>query len=301
MKPGRPVEFFDRYAGEKKVEKIYGDRWLRWTYDSPLGRLLLHLLIRRAFFSRWYGWRMDRESSRRLIPEFIQKYGVDTNELLDDPSSYRTFNEFFIRRLKPEARPIQADRRSVIFPADGRHLAIADIREAPGFVVKGQRFDVDSFLRDPELADRYRDGALLISRLCPVDYHRYHFPVDGVAGESREIDGWLYSVNPIALRRNIAYLLENKRRICRIESPLFGQVLQVEIGATCVGGIVQTYRAGVEVARGEEKGYFRFGGSSVALLFERGRIRFDDDLLANSAEYLETYGKMGDRCASAIA
>jgi phosphatidylserine decarboxylase len=140
---------------------------------------------------------------------------------------------------------------------------------------------------------------MLISRLCPVDYHRFHFPVAGTPGESRLINGWLYSVSPLALRRRLKYLIENKREVTLVESPQFGTVAIIEVGATNVGTIRQSFVPGRPVAKGDEKGFFAFGGSCVITIFQRGRITFDADVVAQSAQHLETYAKFGDRLGEA--
>ncbi|NQX01115.1 phosphatidylserine decarboxylase, partial [bacterium] len=197
--------------------------------------------------------------------------------------------------LKPAARPIDADEASVVFPADGRHLGFARASEIGGVFVKGQKFDLAALLGDRELAARYADGSLVLSRLCPVDYHRFHFPAAGVPGETRGIDGPLFSVNPIALRQRLAYLWTNKRTITRLQTERFGTVLCLEIGATCVGTIGQTYTPGQPVAKGAEKGYFAFGGSSTLTLFEPGAVCLEQDLLVNSARQIELYARIGSR------
>jgi phosphatidylserine decarboxylase len=133
-----------------------------------------------------------------------------------------------------------------------------------------------------------------------VDYHRFHFPVAGTPGEARLVNGFLYSVSPIALRRNLACLWENKRMVTLVESPVFGRVAVCEIGATMVGSIFQSYIPGRAVARGEEKGWFKFGGSCVITLFQPGRIRLDADLLSSSAEGMEVYARMGERLGEAV-
>jgi phosphatidylserine decarboxylase len=135
---------------------------------------------------------------------------------------------------------------------------------------------------------------MVIARLCPVDYHRFHFPCDGLADTPQLINGPLYSVNPIALQRRFAILSENKRVITEIESELFGTVLFVEIGATAVGTIKQTFRPNQVVYKGQEKGYFEFGGSCIVLLFEENRIVFDADLVANTKQGFETLVKFGE-------
>jgi len=289
-----PIQYFNRYTGRVERETVYGDGFLRFTYGNPLGQVALHVLVKRAIFSRWYGWRMNRTASRVKIAPFIENYGVNVAEFAAAPDSYPTFNAFFYRKLKPEARPIDPDQAAAVFPADGRHLGFQDLSRLDGIFVKGAIFDLRKLLGDGALAERFRDGAMVMSRLCPVDYHRFHFPVAGVTDAPRLINGPLYSVNPIALRKNIHIFTENKRAVTRIESPEFGTVLMLEVGATCVGGFEYTFRPGAPVAKGAEKGYFRFGGSSTITLFERGRIQLADDLVDQSSRRTELYARMGD-------
>jgi phosphatidylserine decarboxylase len=297
--PAEPIRYFDRYAGAVKTEEVYGEGWLRFAYENPAGRLFVWLLARRALFSQWYGRKMNKpESSFEILP-FIAKYGLNSDEFAKSPFDYKTFNQFFYRALKPEARPVAAGEKIAVFPADGRHLAFPDVDAAEGFYVKGSKFSLGELLGDAGLAQTFAGGSMLISRLCPVDYHRFHFPVSGVPAENRLINGWLYSVSPVALRRNIRYLVENKRELTLIESPAFGTVAMLEVGATNVGSILQSFTAGRPVTKGEEKGFFAFGGSCVITLFARGHIRFDDDIVAQSAQCRETYARMGDRLGSA--
>jgi phosphatidylserine decarboxylase len=163
-----------------------------------------------------------------------------------------------------------------------------------GFFVKGQKFDLPALLGDPALAERFARGSLVLSRLCPVDYHRFHFPVCGVPGTPRLLPGPLFSVSPLALRRRLAYLWENKRVLTEVHTERFGLVLILEIGATNVGSIVQTFTPNRPVAKGAEKGFFRFGGSSVITLFEPGRISLAPDLLRESAGHRELYAHVGE-------
>ena len=293
------IQFFNRYTGRVELEQIYGAAWLRWTYCNPFGRLALEALVKRPIFSRWYGWRMNRPVSSGKVLPFIRNFGLDVQEFADPPESFRSFNEFFYRRLQPGARPIEADPAAVVFPADGRHLGFSDASKIEGVFVKGQRFDLERLLGQASLAARYARGTLVLSRLCPVDYHRFHFPVAGNPSPTTLLNGPLYSVNPIALRRNLSYLWENRRTLTTLETEKFGTVLLLEIGATNVGSIVQTYRPGRAVVKGEEKGYFRFGGSSTLLLFEPGRVRLADDLVAQSQNRCELYAHVGDRLGTA--
>lgn len=289
-----PIQYFDRETGRIETETVYGEGFLRWAYGNPLGRLTVELAVKRAWFSRWYGWRMDRPGSRARVEPFIRDFGLDPSEFADPVESYGSFNEFFYRKLKPEARPVDANSEVAVFPADGRHLAIAKVDQDDTFYIKGQRFDLGSFLGDQDLAADFSGGSLLISRLCPVDYHRYHFPVGGVAEAPVLLDGSLRSVSPLALRRSLSILWENKRSRTLIHSPQFGKVVVMEIGATCVGSIHATFQPG-PVEKGQEKGYFSFGGSCVATLFQPGRLQFDADLLEHSAKATEVYAKVGER------
>ncbi len=295
------VKFFNRYTGRVETEDIYGEAWLRWTYENPGGRLLLWAVAKRLWFSHWYGWRMDRPGSHKKVVPFCETYGLDTSEFEKPGENFDSFNDFFSRRLKSTARPMDPDPDAAIFPVDGRHLGFQDISEAEGVFVKGQKFDLPALLGDAALAGQYREGSLVISRLCPVDYHRYHFPVSGIPGNPRLVNGFLFSVNPIALRRRLNVLWENKRCLTILETERFGKILTVEVGATCVGSIRQTFSPEKPVLKGAEKGYFRFGGSMVLTFFEKGRIRLDEDLLENSRQGLELYARLSDRMGIATA
>jgi len=292
------IEYFNRHTGRVEIEQVYGGAFLRWIYGTPSGRLMLHALVKRACFSGFYGWLMDAERSRDLIAPFIAKFGLDPEEFAETPESFASFNEFFHRRLRDGARPVAPDSDTPVFPADGRHLAVPDLGAMDGFFVKGQQFDLPALLGDAALAARFARGSLVLSRLCPVDYHRFHFPVCGVPGVPRLLNGPLYSVSPLALRRRLAGLWENKRVLTEVRTERFGLVLVLEIGATNVGSIVQTFRPGRPVAKGAEKGYFRFGGSSVITLFEPGHVQLAPDLLRESARCRELYAWIGEPMAS---
>ncbi|MBK1825904.1 phosphatidylserine decarboxylase [Haloferula rosea] len=293
-----PIEYFNRHQNRTETEQVYGEGFLRFSYANPLGALPLHAMVKRAAFSRWYGERMNRPSTRSKIQPFIEEYGLDPDDFADSPESFPHFNAFFYRKLKPQARPI-APRADVVFPADGRHLGFARASDIRGVFVKGQRFDLAKLLGDDALASRFADGSLVLSRLCPVDYHRFHFPCAGTPGESQLINGPLFSVSPIALRRRLAYLWENKRVLTRLETPNLGLVLILEIGATCVGSIHQTYEAGKPVEKGAEKGYFAFGGSSTMTFFEPGAVKLSTDLLEHSSHQRELYARVGSEMGHA--
>jgi phosphatidylserine decarboxylase len=292
--------FYDRYEDALKSEAIYGEGPLRWAYETWLGRVCLEGVIKRPWFSALYGRWADCSCSKKEIAAFIERFELDPDEFADSVESLATFNEFFSRKLKPEARPVSSGDNDISFPADGRHLLIPDLSQSGPIFAKGRTFDLKALLGDFDLAKKFARGTALISRLCPTDYHRYHFPLDGVPGEPRLINGLLYSVNPIALERRLAYLWENKRQVTEISDSPVGGYLFLEIGATNVGSIVNTITPKQPVSRGTEKGTFRFGGSMVITIFPAGKFQPDEDLAEQSAVGVELYARMGDRAGIAI-
>ena len=297
--PDAPIRFFNPETGSIEEEAVYGEGFLHWVYGTPLGKLSLHALVKHPAFSKWYGWRMDRPGSREKVGPFIRDFGLDPEEFQKAPGDFTTFNDFFTRRLRPAARPIAPGDETAIYPADGRHLGFPDISQAPGIFVKGQKFDVPTLLgNDPALSERFAQGTLVISRLCPTDYHRFHFPAAGNASSPRRISGHLYSVSPIALRRQLNYFWENERVLTEVDSPTFGKILCIEVGATCVGTIRQTTELPAQVTKAQEKGTFAFGGSTTITVFEPGRVTLNDHLLEHSPNQIEVYAKMGQPLAT---
>ncbi|HAO65418.1 MAG TPA: phosphatidylserine decarboxylase [Verrucomicrobiales bacterium] len=290
-----PIHFYNRYTEHLETEAVYGGGFLKWAYGNPLGRVSVELLVKRAFFSYFYGWWMDRPSTVAKVKPFVESFGLDAQEFAKKMDEFTSFNDFFSRELKSEARPIADDRDAVVFPADGRHLGFQDLSKVKHVFVKGQSFDLDALLGNADLANRYRNGSAVLSRLCPTDYHRFHFSVQGKAGQTKRINGDLYSVNPMALRQNLNYLCENKRTLTSVRTDHCGEVLIMEIGATNVGSILQTFQSGASLQhKGQEKGYFRFGGSATMTFFEPGAVRLAEDLRTHSANGIELYARMGD-------
>jgi len=281
-------------------EEVYGEKWLLFIYHNFWGKLSLWALVKRAWFSKWYGWKMDRRSSKTKVLPFIEKYKLNTNEFLEPPESFKTFNAFFFRKLKPDARPIEPDCNQIIFPADGRHFIIPDLSTVKSIYAKGQSFDLLKLLGNSDLADSFKRGSMVISRLCPVDYHRFHFPTTGQISETQLIKGSLFSVSPIALRKKIAIFWENKRYISILENEKAGKIVQLLIGATCVGKVHVTAPSNALVEKGDEYGYFAFGGSCMITIFQPSSVQFNQTLVEQSANGIETYAKIGESMGSFI-
>ncbi|KAL0090330.1 phosphatidylserine decarboxylase-domain-containing protein [Phycomyces blakesleeanus] len=242
------------------------------------------------------GERYDAPQSASEIESFVKFHQLDLGETKESLSSFKTFNQFFYRELKPGARPCDSpdDSSVVVSAADCRMMAFATINDATRLWIKGIEFGVAKLFNDGKRAKVYDGGALAIFRLAPQDYHRYHSPVDGVITDITYIEGQYYTVNPMAIRTTLDVYGENVRCVVHMESEEFGNVAIVCIGAMMVGSIVLTAKVGDKLSRTDPLGYFAFGGSTIVVLWEKDRIVFDDDLLENSAKALETLVRVGN-------
>jgi len=252
---------------------------------SPVRKLLRGLSFKQ-------GVKYDDPASKAEIQKFINFHQLDMSEVKYPIESFKNFNEFFYRELKSDARPCSApdNPRIIVSPADCRSVVFNRMDEATKIWVKGREFSIERLLGSayPEDAKRYTNGALGIFRLAPQDYHRFHIPVDGVMGTPKPIEGEYYTVNPMAIRSALDVYGENIRVVIPIDSIAHGRVMVICVGAMMVGSTVITRKPGDNVKRAEELGYFKFGGSTILLLFEEGAMKFDDDLVDNSNGALET-------------
>jgi phosphatidylserine decarboxylase len=291
-----PVHYLDRKTGQYKEEIIAGAKFLRWIYETNSGPFLLEALVKRKVFSFLYGKLQDLPLSRGKIRRFVRDLQIDLQEARqDDPDAYPTFNHFFTRELKAAARPVDSAPGVLVSPADGKILAWENIDPERLLQVKGSYYSLAELLCNRDLAFAYDRGTCLVIRLCPADYHRFHFPDGGIPSETRKINGHYYSVNPLALKKVAKLYCANKRELTLFQADNFGEMLLMEVGATCVGSIVQTYLPGQYAAKGSEKGYFKFGGSTTILFLKKDTVQIDSDLTANTAEGIETQIRMGER------
>ena len=250
--------------------------------------------------SRLYGRLQQHPLSRIKIPWFINQYRVDLSETLVPPGGFGCFNDFFKRRLKPGTRPVTADPFSLAAVADSRLITVT-IEPDTRIAIKGMRWRLSQLLGTDALDSRYTNGLCLCFRLAPCDYHRFGFADDGIQGPVHTRSGPLHSVNPLALRHKEDILATNFRQWSLIRSARFGMLLQVEIGAMMVGSIVQHCPGGGAIRKGAEKGYFQFGGSTVLVVLEPGRIQVDADILNFSRQGIETRVRFGEAVGKAIA
>lgn len=289
---GKPTEVWDRARGRRIEERIYGGAGLSWLYGTAVGRFLADLVLCRPLPSRIAGWYQDRPASRRSIGRFVREFDIPTGEF--EEADYRSFDDFFTRRFRAGARTFCDDPEALPAFAEGRYLAFRSVGPDDTFPVKGSLLSPGAVLGDSDRATAFEGGPLLVARLCPTDYHRFHYPDDGETERSWRIAGSLHSVHPLALAVRPRVFIANERRISLLRTRNLGRLAYVEVGAMNVGRIVQTHPEDRAFERGAEKGFFRFGASSILLFGEPGSWIPDPDLLERTEERIETLVRLGE-------
>ena len=269
------------------------DRLLEKMYHCMPGRLLLKGLTLPAF-SKLGGWFLNTHLSGYIVGPFIRRSHLDMSPY--EPKSYTSYNDFFTRRIKSGLRPVCPESDALISPCDGR-VSVFPIDGDSRFLIKGTPYTVASLTKNRALSEKYKGGWCVLIRLCVEDYHHYCYVDDGIKGKNHFIPGVLHTVNPTAVECVPVYK-ENAREYSILRSRHFGDILQMEVGALMVGKITNLHQK-ARVCRGQEKGYFEFGGSTVVLLLEKDRVNMDDDLIKNTKDGFETIVKMGERIGTA--
>jgi len=287
------VHCWDREGGRLQPELIPHESLLRWLYESHLGGLMANLCSRRSF-SRLITWWSHGTGSRRRIESFVRTFDVQMEEY--ESVSYESFNDFFIRKFRDGVRSFCAEPERLPAWAEGVCLGWECVTGTETFPVKGEHLTPAALLGSAEKAAAFSGGPLLLIRLRPQDYHRFHFADEGDIVEHYRVPGRLHSVNMLSLRQRSDVLARNERQVTIQQSARFGQLAYVEIGALLVGRIVQLDVAHAQ--RGQQKGYFEYGGSTVALFGEPGAWKPDDDILAQTANRVETLIRLGTPIAT---
>lgn len=293
------ITYYNRMTGQKEVEKVYGDAFIRFLYCSVAGQKIGGLLTNR-FVSQAYGSFQDLSLSSRKVRPFIEKFNIPIDDYepgskpaADPRDSYRNFNEFFIRKFKLGKRNFVTSPDQLAAFAEARYVGFEAIEEKRHYPVKGNYLLAKDLIGNEQVGKIFEGGPLLIARLCPVDYHRYHYPDDGKVLDNFRMPGAYDSVNPLALRYKNQIFIKNERHVSILQTENFGRLAYIEVGAICVGKIVQTHRWEKPFKRGEEKGYFLFGGSTVIVLGEKGLWKPSADIIANTQAGIETYLHLG--------
>ena len=288
------IYIYDRLLKKVVEENAYKINGLLFLYKTLPGKLLTSVILKRRIISAAYGRMMKSKKSVKQISEFIEHYHIDVNEVKRPLESFVSFNDFFVRELKPGARPLDVEPSHLISPADSR-LLILDLKSDLNIPVKGYWYHLNDLVKDQAITDAYQDGLCFIYRLAPSDYHRYGYIDNGSQDKVRKINGVLHSVNRIAIAEVDAIMAKNYRELTVLHTENFGDVIHIEVGALFVGKIVQRFNDTYKFKRGEEKGWFEFGGSTVIQLFKKGSIIPDADIMEQSIKDIETLVKIGEK------
>ena len=296
------IKYFNREKNSVEDELVYGDKAVEWLYSSMTGRALSKLLIKKPM-SILYGAAQANSTSARKVKPFIKNFNIAIEEYLpsegrSEENPYGSFNEFFIRRFKDGVRPIEMDSHLMPSFCEARYFGHESLTADVSIPVKGNYWSAKALLANERWTRTFEGGPCLLARLCPVDYHRFHFPDKGKILDHYPVHGVLHSVNPLALREVPEVFAVNERQVTILETENFGKIAYVEVGAICVGKIVQTREMKGSFDRGEEKGYFLFGGSTVIVLGEKGAWKPDPIILEKTREGMEVYQKLGTRIAT---
>lgn len=300
------IQFYNRYTGQNETEKVYGNFMVQLLYNSSPGKILTPFFANK-YISKAYGVMQNNMLTQLKVPNFVKNFGIDLNDYepgsvegKNQTLSYRNFNEFFIRKFRPGIRKFTDEPGKLPACAEARYFGYDAVSDETRVPVKGKYLNPAKILDNEELAKDFVGGPLLIARLCPVDYHRYHYIDNGKTLHNYQIKGELHSVNPAALKFKSDIFLANERRVSILETENFGKLAYVEVGAVCVGKIVQSHDESIPFKKGEEKGYFLFGGSTVILMGEKGKWKPSEDILSNTSKGLETYIHLGDEIGASL-
>ena len=262
---------------------------LNFLYNTKLGRIILRPLLLKPV-SDFSGWLLDSKASKCIINKFAKSNEIRLEDyILED---INCFNDFFCRRIKPELRPLDLEESHLMTPCDGL-LKVYPIGEDLVLPVKQSKFTISDLLVDKELAKEYDGGYCLVYRLCVNHYHRYAYFESGLKSEDVVIPGLYHTVQPIALEAGPVFV-QNSRQYTIIDTKQFGRCVQMEVGAMLVGRIVNEQSESVEVVRGEEKGHFEYGGSTIIVLVPANKVDIYREILFASENGEETPVKMGE-------
>ena len=285
---------YNRRTGKIEHENTYKQKGLKFLYHHPVGKIITNGLLSQRYMSALYGAHMKSPRSKSFIEPFIEQYKIDVSEIKRPLESFRSFNDFFIRELVDGARVIDQEPSHLISPADSR-LMVFNMASGLEIPVKGYWYSLLQLVKDKNIAKKYADGWCFVYRLAPPDYHRFCYIDNGKQEKVKRLRGVLNSVHPIALKSKKSLLSKNYRELTVLHTENFGDVIHIEVGALLVGKVIQRDREAHSFRKGEENGWFEYGGSTVIQLFTKDAIKPDDDIMKYSAKGIETLVKVGEK------
>ena len=274
------TKIYSRETKDFYEQKESGNLALKFLYKTILGRLILKLLINPSI-SKISGKYNDSKASKRKIKKFIKKNNIKMEDFIEE--EYKNFNDFFTRTIKEEKRQMSHNPKRFISPADSKVLAY-DITEDLMLTIKDSTYSLNELVNNEEDLSEFKNGKCLVFRLCVDDYHHYCYPDSVKLLKHNFIEGKLHTVRSISSKYKI--YKENQREYSIIETDNFDKIIYIEVGAMMVGKIVNNIKE--EFTKGEEKGYFKLGGSTIVILLKENQIILDKDIINNSKNDIET-------------
>lgn len=296
-----------RRTGEFKREKMKISKFIR---DNILFSKPVHIIDKTGFFRKFLvseafhsGHKMVKSDSKKYIPGFIKYYNINMSDFEpEDYNKYESFNDFFTRKLNKNSRPISGinNKKIITSAADCRLTVFNNIDEAKKLWIKGKEFTLSKLIQDEQLSKDFIGGSIASFRLSLQDYHHYHSPIEGIIESWKSIPGTYFGVNPFLVNSDLDILGTNARCVIVIKSSIWGKILFIPIGAELVGSVNLTdnVKNKGKIKKGEEIGMFSYGGSNIIIVFEKGKMQWDDDIEKNSKKLIETDILVGETIGS---
>ena len=278
---------------DNKIIEEKSPKGANFLYNNIFGKLVLKLATKR-FVSKIGGWYLNRKKSVKYVNNFIKSNNINMD---DYPKvEYKSFNDFFSRKIIEGKRKFSGSKTDFCSPSDSK-LLVYKLDDKQEFVIKNKKYTLESILRDKNLANEYKNGYFLVFRLSVDDYHRYSYIDNGKLIKTKQINGKFHTVGPIAFNNHRVYQ-ENQREYELLKTENFDTIIQMEVGAMMVGKIVNYHKD--KFKKGEEKGYFLFGGSTIVIIVKENILEIDNDILENSSKGIETKIKLGEKIAKRL-
>ena len=290
----KPLQYWDRYKNKVLSDKIYADWFIKWCYENRIGKLFLDYFFSKKSFNILYGLYKTSKYSLKQIQTDIEQYSVDMD--LFKKEKFNNYSDFFLREFKDGIRVFPVEENLGAF-AEGRVLAFNRVDAQHKYPVKGEFLTPELLLGNTKIANYFIGGPIIIIRLCPIDYHHFHYPLDGKIINRYKLTGNYHSVNVLALKNRDDIFVKNEREVTIFENKKYGKMAYIEVGAMCVGKIIQKNPSSTTCSKGELKGHFEFGASTVILIGEKDKWTPSEDILVNSQKNIESYIKLGDEIA----
>jgi phosphatidylserine decarboxylase len=288
---------FHRRTGTWVDEPVYGADFFRWCYTHPFGKWMLENFLSNRPLNQLYGLYQRSPWSKSKIQKDIDQFQIDLKDF--EKKDYKNYDEFFLRRYLPEKHPFGVNPETLYSPAEGNTLGYRSVSRETAFPIKGQSIELPTLLGNEKWANVFMNGPALIVRLTPTDYHWYHYPTFGRTVDHYSIPGKFYSVSRYAIELKPDCFLKNERRVSILETAVLGKIAFIEIGAICVGQIIQTHPGEKPFEPGTEKGHFSYGASTIVVLGEADRWSPDESLVTLTAEGFESRVSIGEPVACA--